>query len=58
MVAKWDPQKMDFLICISPLERCHGSVGKGDFDSTFRVLVEMVESGKLNEEENVMYTEN
>jgi len=32
MVKKWDPQKMDFLICISPLERCYGSLGKGDFD--------------------------
>lgn len=32
MGAKWDPQKMDFLICLSPLERCYGSIGTGDFD--------------------------
>lgn len=32
MATKWNPEKMDFLICLSPLERCFGSVGKGDFD--------------------------
>lgn len=40
MVTKWDPKKMDFLICISPLEQCYGSVGKGDFDIDLQ--------GKLN----------
>jgi len=32
MLEKWDPQKMNFLICISPLERCYGWLDKGDFD--------------------------
>jgi MurNAc alpha-1-phosphate uridylyltransferase len=32
LAAAWDPDRMDALLLIVPLERAHGFAGKGDFD--------------------------